>query len=193
MVFVHAKIGELKVKDLSQKLQGISGFIFHLQLCEGPQLKHQILLKSNTEWVIVRRRSVEPVAPQTRKAPTVAFVFNQEREAAMDHGHVSIRSTWRHWASQRECGSVNSFLFGFFVFFCWVTADLWMLSLIIFCLECVDISQVQCIKSYKAQEHDELTLEKADILHAKTITSDGERYFCWELYSLPYLLRKTYY
>lgn len=51
MVFVHAKIGELKVKDLSQKLQGISGFIFHLQLCEGQQLKHQILLKSHTEWV----------------------------------------------------------------------------------------------------------------------------------------------
>lgn len=49
LVFVHAKIGELKVKDLSQKLQGISGFIFHLQLCEGQQLKHQILLKSNTE------------------------------------------------------------------------------------------------------------------------------------------------
>lgn len=48
MVFVHAKIGELKVKDLSQKLQ-VSGFIFHLQLCEGRQLKHQILLKSNTE------------------------------------------------------------------------------------------------------------------------------------------------
>lgn len=36
------------------------------------------------------------------------------------------------------------------------------------------MSQVQCIKSYQAQEHDELTLEKADILHAKTITSDGE-------------------
>lgn len=49
MVFVHAKIGELKVKDLSRKLQGISGFIFHLQLCEGQQLKHQILLKSHTE------------------------------------------------------------------------------------------------------------------------------------------------
>uniref|UniRef100_A0A6Q2Y7B4 DH domain-containing protein n=1 Tax=Esox lucius TaxID=8010 RepID=A0A6Q2Y7B4_ESOLU len=49
MVFVHAKIGQLKVKDLSQKLHGISGFIFHLQLCEGQQLKHQILLKANTE------------------------------------------------------------------------------------------------------------------------------------------------
>lgn len=49
MVFVHAKIGELKVKDLSQKLQGISGFIFHLQLCDGLQLKHQILLKAHTE------------------------------------------------------------------------------------------------------------------------------------------------
>lgn len=51
MVFVHAKIEDLKVKDLSQKLQGISGFIFYLQLCEGQQLKHQILLKSPTEWV----------------------------------------------------------------------------------------------------------------------------------------------
>lgn len=54
MVFVYAKIGELKVKDLSQKLQGISGFIFHLQLCERQQLKHQILLKSNTEWVTTK-------------------------------------------------------------------------------------------------------------------------------------------
>lgn len=42
------------------------------------------------------------------------------------------------------------------------------------CLFLSDISQVQCIKSYQAQEHDELTLEKADILHAKTITSDGK-------------------
>ena len=49
VVFVHAKIGELKVKDLSQKLQGISGFIFHLQLCGGQQPKHQILLKAHTE------------------------------------------------------------------------------------------------------------------------------------------------
>lgn len=58
MVFVHAKIGELKVKDLSQKLQGISGFIFHLQLCEGQQLKHQILLKSHTEWVALPQFSI---------------------------------------------------------------------------------------------------------------------------------------
>uniref|UniRef100_A0A8C4SHI7 Rho guanine nucleotide exchange factor 19 n=1 Tax=Erpetoichthys calabaricus TaxID=27687 RepID=A0A8C4SHI7_ERPCA len=36
-----------------------------------------------------------------------------------------------------------------------------------------DLPQVQCIRSYKAQEDDELTLEKADILQAKTITNDG--------------------
>uniref|UniRef100_A0A8C0H871 Rho guanine nucleotide exchange factor 19 n=1 Tax=Chelonoidis abingdonii TaxID=106734 RepID=A0A8C0H871_CHEAB len=36
-----------------------------------------------------------------------------------------------------------------------------------------DIAQVQCIKAYKAQEHDELSLEKADILGVKTRTSDG--------------------
>ncbi|XP_028266317.1 rho guanine nucleotide exchange factor 19 [Parambassis ranga] len=111
MVFVHAKIGELKVKDLSQKLQGISGFIFHLQLCEGQQLKHQILLKSHTEsgkqrWI-------------TAMFPSDPF---EDIEQATEND---------------------------------------------------DISQVQCIKSYQAQEHDELTLEKADILHAKTITSDG--------------------
>ncbi|XP_061592639.1 rho guanine nucleotide exchange factor 19 [Cololabis saira] len=111
MVFVHAKIGDLKVKDLSKKLQGISGFIFHLQLCEGQQLKHQILLKSHTEsgkqrWI------------------TAMFPSNplQDIEQATEND---------------------------------------------------DISQVQCIKSYQAQEHDELTLEKADILHAKTITGDG--------------------
>lgn len=45
---------------------------------------------------------------------------------------------------------------------------------VISCLLHLDISQVQCIKSYQALEHDELTLEKADILHAKTITSDGK-------------------
>ncbi|KAK5923314.1 hypothetical protein CgunFtcFv8_000295 [Champsocephalus gunnari] len=111
MVFVYAKIGELKVKDLSQKLQGISGFIFHLQLCERQQLKHQILLKSNTEsgkqrWI------------------TAMFPF----DPLEDIGHATEND---------------------------------------------DIAQVQCIKSYQAQEHDELTLEKADILHAKTITSDG--------------------
>lgn len=116
MVFVHAKIGELKVKDLSQKFQGISGFIFHLQLCEGPQLKHQILLKSNTEWVISHRRSVEPVVAQTEEDLTAVFVSNQKREAAVDHGHVSIWSTWRYWASQRECGSVDCF-FGLLLFF----------------------------------------------------------------------------
>lgn len=109
MVFVHAKIGELKVKDLSQKLQGISGFIFLLQLCEGQQLKYQILLKSQTESG--KQRWITAMIP-----PDPTIVHSSENE---------------------------------------------------------DLSQVQCIKSYQAQEHDELTLEKADILQAKTITSDG--------------------
>ncbi|XP_062871994.1 rho guanine nucleotide exchange factor 19 [Trichomycterus rosablanca] len=111
MVFVHAKIGELKVKDLSQKLQGISGFIFHLQLCEGQQHKYQILLKSQTESS--KQRWITAMIPPDPK-------------------------------STSEQTSENE-----------------------------DLSQVQCIKSYQAQEHDELTLEKADILQAKTITSDG--------------------
>uniref|UniRef100_A0A3Q2PFI8 Rho guanine nucleotide exchange factor 19 n=1 Tax=Fundulus heteroclitus TaxID=8078 RepID=A0A3Q2PFI8_FUNHE len=111
MVFVHAKIGELKVKDLSQKLQGISGFIFHLQLCEGQQLKHQILLKSHTE---------------SGKQRWITAMFPSDPFEDIEQANENY-----------------------------------------------DISQVQCIKSYQAQEHDELTLEKADILHAKTITSDG--------------------
>nr|XP_040049234.1 rho guanine nucleotide exchange factor 19 isoform X2 [Gasterosteus aculeatus aculeatus] len=111
MVFVHAKIGELKVKDLSQKLQGISGFIFHLQLCGGQQLKHQILLKSHTE---------------SGKQRWITAMFPSDPLEDIEQ------------ANEND-----------------------------------DISQVQCIKSYQALEHDELTLEKADILHAKTITSDG--------------------
>lgn len=111
MVFVHAKIGELKVKDLSQKLQGISGFIFHLQLCDGQMLKHQILLKAHTE-------------SEKQRWITAMFPSNPQEDIEQ-------------------------------------------------AIDTEDISQVQCIKSYQAQEHDELTLEKADILHAKTITSDG--------------------
>uniref|UniRef100_A0A6Q2Y2G9 Rho guanine nucleotide exchange factor (GEF) 19 n=1 Tax=Esox lucius TaxID=8010 RepID=A0A6Q2Y2G9_ESOLU len=111
MVFVHAKIGQLKVKDLSQKLHGISGFIFHLQLCEGQQLKHQILLKANTE---------------SGKQRWITAMFPSDSLEDIEQ------------ASEND-----------------------------------DLSQVQCIKSYQAQEHDELTLEKADILQAKTITSDG--------------------
>ncbi|XP_076022817.1 rho guanine nucleotide exchange factor 19 [Genypterus blacodes] len=111
MVFVHAKIGALKVKDLSQKLQGISGFIFHLQLCDGLQLKHQILLKAHTE---------------SGKQRWITAMFPSDPLEDIEQ------------ANEND-----------------------------------DIAQVQCIKSYQAQEHDELTLEKADILHAKTITSDG--------------------
>ncbi|XP_076874483.1 rho guanine nucleotide exchange factor 19 isoform X2 [Brachyhypopomus gauderio] len=111
MVFVHAKIGELKVKDLSQTVQSISGFIFHLQLCEGQQLKHQILLKSSTE---------------SSKQRWITAMFPPDPKTAPEQ------------TNENE-----------------------------------DLSQVQCIKSYQAQEHDELTLEKADILQAKTITSDG--------------------
>lgn len=49
-----------------------------------------------------------------RQAQTAVFVSNQERKAAMDHSHVSIGSTRRHWASQRECGSVNCVVLSFF-------------------------------------------------------------------------------
>ncbi|KAE8293176.1 Rho guanine nucleotide exchange factor 19 Ephexin-2 [Larimichthys crocea] len=123
MVFVHAKIGELKVKDLSQKLHGISGFIFHLQLCEGQQLKHQILLNHTRNGAL---NTFFVLLPRSGKQRWITAMFPSDP------------------LEDIEQASEN-----------------------------VDISQVQCIKSYQAQEHDELTLEKADILHAKTITSDG--------------------
>ncbi|XP_067422766.1 LOW QUALITY PROTEIN: rho guanine nucleotide exchange factor 19 [Emydura macquarii macquarii] len=110
-VFVHAKMPELKVNDLSMKLHGVPGQIFHLQLFERQQLKHQILLRAQTEsekqrWI----SAMVPSSPQT------------------DREHIA---------------------------------------------ECADTAQVQCIKAYKAQEPDELTLEKADILGVRTRTSDG--------------------
>ncbi|KAL4658512.1 rho guanine nucleotide exchange factor 19-like [Arapaima gigas] len=110
-VFVHAKIGELKVKDLSQKLQGISGYIFHLQLCEGQLLKHQILLKARTESE--KQRWITAMVPSDPE---------RNGDQIIENG---------------------------------------------------DVSQVQCMKSYQAVEHDELTLEKADVLQVKNITSDG--------------------
>ncbi|KAG2458934.1 ARHGJ factor, partial [Polypterus senegalus] len=110
-VFVHAKIGGLKVKDLNVKLHGISGYIFHLQICDGQQLKYQILLKALTE---------------SEKQRWITAMFPSNLEAGKEH------------IKENE-----------------------------------DLPQVQCIRSYKAQEDDELTLEKADILQAKTITNDG--------------------
>ncbi|XP_030393149.1 rho guanine nucleotide exchange factor 19 isoform X2 [Gopherus evgoodei] len=110
-VFVHAKMPELKVTDLSRKLHAVPGQIFHLQLFDSQRLKHQVLLRAQTEsekqrWI----SAMVPSNPQT------------------DREHVT---------------------------------------------ENADTAQVQCIKAYKAQEHDELSLEKADILGVKTRTSDG--------------------
>ena len=38
-----------------------------------------------------------------------------------------------------------------------------------------DHPQVQCVRTYKASQPDELTLEKTDILAVRMRTSDGER------------------
>lgn len=38
-----------------------------------------------------------------------------------------------------------------------------------------DRPQVQCVRTYKALQPDELTLEKTDILAVRTQTSDGEK------------------
>ncbi|XP_021089223.1 rho guanine nucleotide exchange factor 19 [Mesocricetus auratus] len=110
-VFVHAKMTELQVRDLSLKLQGIPGHVFLLRLLHGQRARHQLLLRARTEsekqrWISALR----PSSPQEDKQ---------------------------------------------------VTCD------------GEDRPQVQCVRTYKALQPDELTLEKTDILAVKTRTSDG--------------------
>ncbi|XP_044138424.1 rho guanine nucleotide exchange factor 19-like isoform X2 [Bufo gargarizans] len=110
-VFAHAQVCDLKVTDLSWKLQEVPGEVFHVHLCHEQKPKHQILLRAQSE------------------------------------------SQKQRWISAM-CPS-NPF------------SDLENLT------EGEDAPQVQCIKGYTAQEHDELTLEKADILRLTAKTSDG--------------------
>ncbi|KAM9299554.1 rho guanine nucleotide exchange factor 19 [Gastrophryne carolinensis] len=110
-VFAHAQVCDLKVTDLSWKLQEVPGEVFHVQLCHEQRPKHQLLLRAQSE------------------------------------------SQKQRWISAM-CPSNP-------------LTDLENLS------ESEDAPQVQGIKGYTAQEHDELTLEKADILRLTVKTSDG--------------------
>uniref|UniRef100_A0A803JS13 Rho guanine nucleotide exchange factor 19 n=1 Tax=Xenopus tropicalis TaxID=8364 RepID=A0A803JS13_XENTR len=112
-VFAHAQMSDLKVTDLSWKLQEVPGEVFHVQLCHEQRPKHQILLRAQSE------------------------------------------SEKQRWISAMCLSSAQS--------------DLEILT------DSEDFPQVQCIKGYTAQEHDELTLEKADILRLAAKTSDGKR------------------
>ncbi|XP_069805177.1 rho guanine nucleotide exchange factor 19 [Dendropsophus ebraccatus] len=110
-VFAHAQVCDLKVTDLSWKLQEVPGEVFHVQLCHEQKPKHQVLLRAQSE------------------------------------------SQKQRWISAMYPSNPLS--------------DLENLT------ESEDAPQVQCIKGYTAQEHDELTLEKADILRLTAKTSDG--------------------
>ncbi|XP_004603716.2 rho guanine nucleotide exchange factor 19 [Sorex araneus] len=110
-VFVHAKMAELQVKDLSLKLQGIPGHVFLLQLLHGQHAKHQFLLRARTESE--KQRWISALCPSSP----------QEDQEIISEGE--------------------------------------------------DRPQVQCVRTYKALQPDELTLEKTDILAVRTRTSDG--------------------
>ncbi|KAJ8780815.1 hypothetical protein J1605_000858 [Eschrichtius robustus] len=110
-VFVHAKMAELQVKDLSLKLQGIPGHVFLLQLLHGQHTKHQFLLRARTESE--KQRWISAMCPSSP----------QEDKEVISEGE--------------------------------------------------DRPQVQCVRTYKALQPDELTLEKTDILAVRTQTSDG--------------------
>ncbi|ELW68589.1 rho guanine nucleotide exchange factor 19 isoform X2 [Tupaia chinensis] len=110
-VFVHAKMAELQVRDLSLKLQGIPGHVFLLQLLHGQHTKHQLLLRARTESE--KQRWISALCPSS----------SQEDQEVISEGE--------------------------------------------------DRPQVQCVRTYKALQPDELTLEKTDILAVRTRTSDG--------------------
>ncbi|XP_039698050.1 rho guanine nucleotide exchange factor 19 isoform X2 [Pteropus medius] len=110
-VFVHAKMAELQVKDLSLKPQGIPGHVFLLQLLHGQHTKHQFLLRARTESE--KQRWISAMCPSSP----------QEDKEVINEGE--------------------------------------------------DRPQVQCVRTYKALQPDELTLEKTDILAVRTRTSDG--------------------
>ncbi|XP_012517976.1 PREDICTED: rho guanine nucleotide exchange factor 19 [Propithecus coquereli] len=110
-VFVHAKMAELQVKDLSLKLQGVPGHVFLLQLLHGQRTKHQFLLRARTESE--KQRWISALCPSSP----------QEDKEVISEGE--------------------------------------------------DHPQVQCVRTYKALQPDELTLEKTDILAVRTRTSDG--------------------
>ncbi|KAM5320419.1 rho guanine nucleotide exchange factor 19 isoform 2-T2 [Glossophaga mutica] len=110
-VFVHAKMAELQVKDLSLKPQGIPGHVFLLQLLHGQHAKHQFLLRAQTESE--KQRWISAMCPSSP----------QEDKEVISEGE--------------------------------------------------DRPQVQCVRTYKALQPDELTLEKTDILAVRTRTSDG--------------------
>ncbi|XP_051692501.2 rho guanine nucleotide exchange factor 19 isoform X2 [Oryctolagus cuniculus] len=110
-VFVHARMAELQVRDLSLKLQGIPGHVFLLQLLHGQHAKHQYLLRARTESE--KQRWISALCPTNP----------QEDKEVISEGQ--------------------------------------------------DRPQVQCVRTYKALQPDELTLEKTDILAVRTRTSDG--------------------
>lgn len=110
-VFAHAQVCDLKVTDLSWKLQEVPGEVFHVQLCHEQKPKHQILLRAQSDSQ--KQRWISAMCPSN---PLSDLENRTESE---------------------------------------------------------DAPQVQCIKGYTAQEHDELTLEKADILRLTAKTSDG--------------------
>lgn len=43
----------------------------------------------------------------------------------------------------------------------------------------LDAPQVQCVRTYKARENDELALEKADIIMVMQLSNDGEQNKQW--------------
>ncbi|XP_038602914.1 rho guanine nucleotide exchange factor 19 [Tachyglossus aculeatus] len=71
-VFVYAQVPELKVKDLSWKLQGVPGQIFLLQLFHSQQrIKHQLLLRAHTESE--KQRWISALSPSSPEADKEYF------------------------------------------------------------------------------------------------------------------------
>ncbi|XP_058160308.1 rho guanine nucleotide exchange factor 19 isoform X2 [Dasypus novemcinctus] len=76
-VFVHAKMAELQVKDLSLKLQGIPGHVFLLQLLPGQHTKHQFLLRARTESE--KQRWISAMCPSSPQEDKEAISEGEDR------------------------------------------------------------------------------------------------------------------
>ncbi|XP_023388415.1 rho guanine nucleotide exchange factor 19 [Pteropus vampyrus] len=138
-VFVHAKMAELQVKDLSLKPQGIPGHVFLLQLLHGQHTKHQFLLRARTEY--------EGWPGGLGRGGGGGW--KEVAAAALPSSYFLLLPLPAPYLHHHAVGTPS-------------------LS-----LGLTDRPQVQCVRTYKALQPDELTLEKTDILAVRTRTSDG--------------------
>ncbi|XP_036603374.1 rho guanine nucleotide exchange factor 19 [Trichosurus vulpecula] len=75
-VFLYARMPEIRVKDLSSKLQGIPGQVFLLQFLHSHQPKSQLLLRAQTESE--KQRWISAMCPSSTQEDKEAISENED-------------------------------------------------------------------------------------------------------------------